>query len=181
MENNYAGLKDILCAAMDIKEKMKALYEEASGKCSDKIGSETFAVLRDMEDEHLRGLVKMQLELEKENAEFDSCRFFDYTKLSRSDILKRIRREHGTIARACLDDVAAVESGMELENRSIDFFQERLLNASGPKEREFINHLIGEERNHFIILSDLKYYYADPEHWLMEKAKTSLDGAGGVS
>lgn len=181
MKKDYAGLKDILCTAVDIKEKMKALYEEASGKCSDAVGSETFRILRDMEDEHLKGLSQMRLELDKEDGQFDSCRFDDRTKLNSSELLKRIRRERTTIARACMDDVAAVESGIELENRSIDFFLKRLLNASDPKEREFIHRLIDEERNHFIILSDLKYYYLDPAHWQMEKAKTSLDGAGGIS
>jgi hypothetical protein len=55
------------------------------------------------------------------------------------------------------------------------------LARSAPEEREFLNHLIAEERSHYIMLADLKFYYIDPEHWFMEKGKTDLDGAGASS
>ncbi|SPJ15377.1 hypothetical protein SBDP2_310007 [Syntrophobacter sp. SbD2] len=39
------------------------------------------------------------------------------------------------------------------------------------------NHMLAEERSHYILLADLRFYYIDTGHWFMEKAKTGLDGA----
>jgi hypothetical protein len=41
--------------------------------------------------------------------------------------------------------------------------------------------MIKEEKEHFVLLADLKFYYTDPENWFMEKSRARLDGAGGVA
>ncbi len=177
MKANGSGLLEVMCTAVEIKEKMKALYAEATEKCSDPVGMETFQMLRDMEQEDLERLRAIYADLAKGAADIDSCRFYDFEPFSRSKIIKKIRQEREGISKACLDDVAAIESGMELENKGIEFFLDKLKEASGPIEREFLNHMIAEERSHYILLADLRFYYIDTEHWFMEKAKTGLDGA----
>lgn len=176
-----AKLMEMMCAVLEIKGKMKALYEEAAGRCSDDVGAETFRTLKEMEQEHLDSIDGIYSDLTKDKVDADSCRFHDFDATDRTKVLKKIAREKKFIGRACLDDVAAVESGMELENKSIHFFTDHLKRAVTSIEREFLNYLIAEERSHYIILSDLKFYYVDPEHWLMEKGRTGLDGAGGIS
>ena len=172
---------EIMCAALEIKEKMKTLYDEAAGKCSDDVGIETFRMLHKMEQGHLDRINVIYTELTKGKADVDSCRFYNFDTADEKDVLKRIAKERKFVGKACLDDVAAIESGMELENKSINFFTDHLKLATTPIEREFLNYMIAEERSHFITLSDLRFYYIDPEHWLMEKGRTGLDGAGGMS
>ena len=177
MKTNGSGLLDVMCAAVEIKEKMQALYEEAAGKCANRVGTETFEMLRDMERNHLEKLRPIYGDVAKGTGDIDSCRFYDFEPLNRSEILKRIRRKHKDISKACLDDVAAIESGLDLENKSIEFFLSKLKEASSPLEREFLTNMLAEERSHYILLTDLKFYYIDTGHWLMEKARTGLDGA----
>lgn len=180
--NKNPKLMEILCAALDIKEKMKTLYRDAAGKCSDPVGTGTFNMLKDLEGEHLERLRGMQKELsEGGESGFDACRMYDFDTQEERKVTQRIARERRTIARACLDDIAAIESGMALENKGIDFFIGQLKGASSSAEREVLNYLIAEGRAHYIMLSDLKFYYIDPEHWLMEKGRTELDGAGAGS
>jgi rubrerythrin len=181
MEANSTGLKDALCAAVDIKEKMKELYAHAAGQCSDDLGTETFRMLEKIEADHLDRLRGIYADMVKGEKGFDSCRFYDFDTPDSRSVVKRIALERKTVSKACLNDVAAIESGIMLENKSIEFFTGRLKNASSPVEREFLNHMIAEERSHYILLADLKFYYVDPEHWFMEKARTDLDGAGAVS
>jgi rubrerythrin len=180
-EAKNAKLMEIMCAALEIKEKMKTLYDEAAGKCSDDVGIETFRMLHKMEQEHLDRINGIYTELAKGKVDVDSCRFYDFDTADKKEVLKRIARERRFAGKACLDDVAAIESGMELENKSINFFTDHLKPASTSIEREFLNYMIAEERSHYIILSDLRFYYVDPGHWLMEKGRTGLDGAGGIS
>jgi rubrerythrin len=180
-EAKNAKLMEIMCAALEIKEKMKTLYLEAAGKCSDDVGIETFRMLRKMEQEHLDRMNGIHTELTKRKVDVDSCRFYDFDAADKKEVLKRIAGERKFAGKACLDDVAAIESGMELENKSNNFFTDHLKPATTSIEREFLNYMIAEERSHYIILSDLRFYYVDPGHWLMEKGRTSLDGAGGIS
>ncbi|MFZ2445872.1 MAG: hypothetical protein WAW37_05910 [Syntrophobacteraceae bacterium] len=174
-------LIDLMCAAVEIKEKMKAHYGAAAGKCSDDVGTGAFKMLEELEAAHLDRLREIQAELSRGGTGLDSCRFYDFEMLGKTEVMRRIVREKKFVSKACLDDVAAIESGMDLENKSINYFMDRLKAASDPAEREFLNHLIAEERAHYIMLADLKFYYVDPGHWLMEKGRTDLDGAGGIS
>jgi len=102
---------------------------------------------------------------------------FDLDVPGRSELIKKLRQKSKKVSQACLDDVAAIETGMELENQAIEFFLSRQKEAAEQIERELLSQLIAEERSHYIMLSDLRFYYIDTEHWLMEKAKTGLDGA----
>jgi rubrerythrin len=177
MKANGSGLLELMCTAVEIKEKMKTLYADAAGKCSDPVGTETFEMLRDMEQKHLDRLNAIYADLAKGSGDLDACRFYDFETLGRSEVIHKLKQERKTISKACLDDVAAIESGMELENSGIEFFLARLKEATEPIEREFLNHMLAEERSHYILLADLRFYYIDPGHWFMEKAKTGLDGA----
>ncbi len=172
------NLMEILCEAAEIKEQMRSLYAQAADGCSDDIGTGTFKMLEELEKEHLNRLSEIQAEISRGEATLDSCRYYAFDSSEKREMTRRILRERKTLSRACLDDIASIETGLQLENRAIDFFMGRLKNAVDPAERDFLNNLISEERSHYIVLADLKFYYVDPEHWLMEKGRTELDGAG---
>ncbi len=178
MKNGGSGLIEIMCTVVEIKEKMRDLYAEAAGKCGDRVGTETFEMLRDVEQNHLDRLNAMYADLSGgSSGDMDVCRFYDLDTPDRSGFMRKVQQKRDTISKACLDDVAAIESGMELENKGIEFFLARLKGATEPVEREFLNHMLAEERSHYIMLADLKFYYIDTEHWFMEKSRAGLDGA----
>ena len=174
---NAPGLLEIMCTVVEMKEKMQALYAEAAGKCGDRVGVETFEMLRETEQQHLNKLNEMYADLSKGEGSLDACRFYDFDVPGREEVLKKLKQKRENISNACLDDVAAIESGMDLENKGIEFFQARLKEAVDPATREFLTEMIAEERSHYITLADLKFYYTDTSHWLMEKSKAGLDGA----
>jgi len=177
MKANSSGLLELICTAVEIKEKMKAFYADAAGKCGDRVGTETFEMLRDMEQKHLDRLNAIYADHGKGTGDLDACRFYDFEAPGSSEVMHKLKQKRERLSKACLDDVAAIENGMEMENRGIEFFQARLKEAAEPIEREFLNHMIAEERSHYIMLADLRFYYVDTGHWFMEKAKTGLDGA----
>jgi rubrerythrin len=172
---------DMFCTARDLKEKKKVLYEDAMKSCPDQVGIETFRMLRDAEDEHLQRITDMYEEVKKGKVWVDACRLSSFESEEKQDLLRRLAHQQNMVPKACFDDVAAIQTGMDLENASIAFFEKRLPKASGDIEREFISRMIAEEREHYILLADLKYYYVDPESWFMEKSRSRLDGAGAVT
>ena len=184
MVNERDEALEMFCTAMDMKERKKTLYEDAMSTCPDQVGIETFRMLRDAEAEHLKQIHETYEELKKGKVWADACKYHPVEEEDedKKAVLRKIAEEHGKMPKACLDDVAAIETGMKLENSSVDFFQKQLQGVlEDPVEREFIERMLVEEREHYILLADLKYYYTDPESWFMEKSKARLDGAGAVT
>ena len=180
-EKKHDAVMELMCAVVDLKEKMKTLYAGAAAKCSDDVGTGTFKMLEEMETEHLARLREIHEGLEKGGSTLESCRLYDSDMPEKSEVIRQIARKGKFVSKACLDDIAAIDGGMDLENRSLEFYYSRLKQAVDPAERDFLNSLISEERAHYILLADLKFYYIDTEHWFMEKGRTDLDGAGAVS
>lgn len=169
---------DIFCSALEVKEKKKALYEGAMKACPDQVGVETFRILRDAESEGIAHLQKVYEEMKKGKASADACRLVSFEGEEKRDFLKNVAAEQKKVSRACSDDVAAIESGLKLEDASMKLFDQQLKSTSDPLLREFLERVIAEERRHYIMLADLKFYYVDTGNWFLEKGRQTLDGAG---
>lgn len=170
---------DMFCTAIEMKEKKRALYEDAMKVCPDQVGIETFRMLKEAEDEHIKRIQALYEELKVGKDWVDACQYHEFESEDKQALLRKIAEEHGKVPKACVDDVVAIETGQQLENASITFFENRLKIAEQDVERQFLESMIAEEREHYILLADLKYYYLDPESWFMEKSRARLDGAGG--
>jgi len=169
---------DVFCAAIALKERKKSLYDEAMKSCPDAVGVETFRMLKTAEDGHLERIKEAYEEAKKGKVSADTCRFQAFEPDTKKTFLRRIADERGRIRKACLDDVAAIETGLLLENESIEFFSKHYAAATDHEERTFLDRMIVEERQHHALLADLKFYYEDTENWFLEKGHQVLDGAG---
>jgi len=172
---------EMFCTVIEMKEKKKALYQDAMSTCPDQVGIETFRMLRDSEEQHLKQVHETYEEIKKGKVWADACKYHPVEDEDKQAFLRKIAAEHGKMPMACLDDVVAIETGLQLENSSIAFFQKQMELSKDPLEREFIDRLLAEEREHYVLLADLKFYYVDPEGWFMEKSRSRLDGAGAVT
>lgn len=169
---------DMFCAAIALKDRKRSLYEEAMKTCPDQVGIETFGMLKTAEEEHLRHINNLYEEAKKGKVTTDACRFHEFAADDRKALLRRLAEQQGKVPKACLDDVAAIETGLALENESINFFVKAREGATDPVERDFLDRMIAGERQHHILLADLKFYYVDSENWFLEKGRQVLDGAG---
>ena len=73
-------------------------------------------------------------------------------------------------------ELDAVQTAMEMENKSYDFYKNQSKNASNETERDFCEIVASEEREHHIILLDYYEYLKDPAGWFVKKEHPSLDG-----
>ena len=169
---------DMFCTAIELKEKKRALYENAMKACPDQVGIETFKMLKDSEADHLKQIQEVYEELKKGKVPADACRFHSFDTEDKKVLFRKVATERGKTPKGCLDDVAAIETGIKLENASIEYFEKQLKEATDPIESQFLQRMIAEEREHHILLADLKFYYVDTGNWFMEKGRQMLDGAG---
>ncbi len=172
---------ELFCSALELKEKKKALYVGAMEACSDPVGVETFKMLVDAETQHMDEIQKVYEKLRKGKASPDACCLNAVKSAERNALIKQITSDKPSMPKACLDDVAAIDGGLRMEDASIEFYTKQLEHSVDPLEREFLNRLIEEEREHHKALADLRFYYVDPEHWFMEKSHSGLDGASAVA
>lgn len=183
MANGREEALDMFCTALEMKRKKQDLYDKSMKGCGDEVGKETFRLLRDAEREHGKQLQAVHDEMKKGSDWADACRYYpeshDELISSFRDLAARHAEE--VDVEACRSDIGAIETGMELEDKCVRFFQDKLKTASGELERRFLENMVSEEREHYRTLADLKYYYTDPQGWMMEKSGARLDGAGGAA
>ncbi len=172
---------DIFCSALEIKERKRDLYENAMKGCPDQVGKETFRMLRDAETEGLKQLQEVYEELKKGKVAPDACRYVSFEGEDKRDFLKSVAAEQKKMSQACSDDIAAIESGLKLEDASVKLFDEQLKKTADPSLRSLLERVISEERKHYIMLADLKFYYVDTGNWYLEKGKQGLDGGGAAT
>ena len=149
--------------------------------CSDPVGVETFKMLHDAETQHMDEIQKVYEKLKKGKVAPDACRLNSVKGADRNALMREIKSETPNMTKACIDDVAAIDAGLRMENAGLQFYNKELERAVDPLEREFLNRIIEEEGEHYKALADLRFYYVDPANWFMEKNHTSLDGAGAAS
>jgi len=172
---------EMFCSALELKGKKKSLYAGAMKACSDPVGVETFKMLLDAETQHMNDIQKVYEELKKGKVSPDACRLNSVKSADRNALIGKIISETASMPRACRDDVAAIDAGLDMENASIQFYRKQLERTVDPPEREFLNRIIEEEGEHYKALADLRFYYVDPANWFMEKSRSGLDGAGAVT
>jgi rubrerythrin len=172
---------EMFCSALELKEKKKTLYAGAMKACSDPVGVETFKMLLDAETLHMNDIQKIYEELKKGKVSPDACHLNVVESAGRNTLIRKIISEKTSMPKACHDDVAAIDAGIQMEDASIQFYKKEIERAVDPLARKFLARIIEEEGEHYKALADLRFYYVDPANWFMEKSRSGLDGAGAVT
>ena len=125
MEKQIETLQ-MFCSALEIKEKKKALYAGAMKACSNPVGVETFKMLLEAETQHINDIQKMYEELKKGKVSPDACRLNAVESAGRNALIAKIISEKTSMPKACLDDVVAIDAGLQMEDASIQFYRKEL-------------------------------------------------------
>jgi rubrerythrin len=167
----------MLATALEKEKKGREFYKDAAERCANELGKEMFRTLMAEEGIHIMRIREIYQALEGSKAWSDQwkahkIRSGDLEKL----IIQRVRIL-GPRVKAETGDMEAVKIGIEMEQGAISFYDEQLLKATDPLEREFIQCMVAEERGHFAALEDVKLYFENPQSWFVEKEHHVLDGA----
>ena len=82
----------------------------------------------------------------------------------------------GFAIKAPATELDAVQTAMDLENKTYDFYNTQGKKATYGIEREFYEALAMQEKEHHLILLDYYEYLKDPAAWFVSKEHPSLDG-----
>ncbi|GAH64503.1 unnamed protein product, partial [marine sediment metagenome] len=84
--------------------------------------------------------------------------------------------EIGSDVKALPTELDAVQTAMDMENKTYDFYKGRGENATYGVEVEFYQALAAQERIHHQVLLDYYEYLKDPAAWFTTKEHPSLEG-----
>ncbi len=175
MQNSEKALK-MLKTALDMEEKGMAFYEKASNSCKNEFGKKMFRSLYEDEVAHKERIRKIYASLESDNAWAKDWDSFKGHTADLNKMFSDFTKKNGTNIKADAGDIEALDVGIDLEQKAINYYSSHLKNATDPVERSFTEKMVIEERGHFALISDTKMYLTNPVAWFTEHERSSLDG-----
>jgi rubrerythrin len=167
--------QEMLCKALDMAEKSAEFFKEAIGACGEGPGKEVFNRLLEDERFHMERIKEIQAALVAGATWMDACLLPEEGVDSGRSLKEFLEKK--SESKACTTEMGAIGTALEMEKHRVDFFEEWLRGAEDPTERKFVERMVQEERGHFILLSDLQYFYEDPRGWSLKEDHQILDGA----
>ncbi len=167
----FSGLK----IALKMEEDGKAFYLKAAKLSKNKIGTQLFKNLAAEEDIH-REIFKNIYNNIKNKKQWPDVKFeSDHGHKLKTLFAAEMENmgKNFTPAKAELD---AVKTGMDMENKTLDFYRERAGKTSLDAEKELYESLAMQESEHSRILREYYEFYLDPASFYLTKEHRSVDG-----
>ena len=73
-------------------------------------------------------------------------------------------------------ELTAIETAMDIENRTYDFYKMRSSLAAYSGEKELYEEIAAQEKEHHRVLLDYFEFLKNPASWFVEKEHSSVDG-----
>lgn len=82
-------------------------------------------------------------------------------------IFETMKTEMTKKIEASADEVEAFKIAMQMEKEGVEYYEKAMAKSTKPKEKEFLAHLINEEKQHYAIFSDTYEYLAKTGRWFL--------------
>jgi rubrerythrin len=170
-EATLAGLQ----TALKMEEDGKEFYLKASKASKNKLGAHLFSKLAAEEDIHREAFKNIYNKIKKEQQWPDTGFTPDQgrnLKTVFAAAMENMDKQYKP-AQAELD---AVKTGMEMENKTLDFYRERSSKTGQYSEKHLYVALAEQESSHFRVLQDYFEFLSDPAGYFVKTEHTSVDG-----
>jgi len=175
MESEQSKTLEALRIAIQMEIDGKEYYLKASQESSNELGKKLLKSLATEEDIHRQKFQEIYSTIRNKKAWTISDFQPDGGKRQRT-IFAKATEEMGSTVKPLATELDAVQTAMEMENKTYDFYKNQRENAIYGAERDFYDTLAAEEREHHLILLDYYEYLKDPAGWFVKKEHPSLDG-----
>ena len=166
---------DALRIAIQMEIDGKEYYLKASQESSNELGKKLLESLATEEDTHRQKFEEIYSAIRNKRAWPTTDFQPDGGKRLRT-IFARATEGMNSNIKSLTTELDAIQTAMDLENKTYDFYKSQGGNATYDAERDFYETLAAEEREHHLILLDYYEYLKDPAGWFVKKEHPSLDG-----
>ena len=175
METEQDKTLDALQIAIQMETDGKEYYLKASQESSNELGKKLLESLATEEDTHRQKFEEIYRTIRSKKAWPTTDFQPDGGKKLRT-IFARATEEMASNTKAPNTELDVVQTAIDMENKTYDFYKSQGGNATYDAERDFYETLAAEEREHHIILLDYYEYLKDPAGWFVRTEHPSLDG-----
>ena len=165
------SIEEVLLTAMDIEKEGEMFYSKASMEVRDPVARNTLRFLSEEEKRHLKFIesvyntLKKGEDVEGIKKEFHNVKVFpDYPEFISG-------------VKASEKDFKILMEAKEIEKRSKEFYQNKMSEVEGEREREIIEMLAKEEEKHYRWIEYLESYVEEHGYWTGIDKYFSLNGA----
>jgi rubrerythrin len=161
--------------ALQLEIDGMAFYRKAANDVQSTVTKEMFAYLADAEVTHMDRIKQISESLKMTG----NWRHFEHGKVPAGikEIISRLAKENKDNLVPDATDTQAIDTGLDLEVKSIDYYTGQYAKSDDPNEKSFYLSLVEEENSHYRALQDMKFYLENPEAWYAEHEHHGLDGA----
>ena len=165
---------DALKTAIQMEIDGKEFYLKASQASSNELGKKLLESLAAEEDIHRQKFEEIYEAIQNKKA-WPRTDFQPDGGKGLRTIFAKATEEMGSDIKAPGTEIDAVQTAMDMENKTYDFYKNQGKNAAHEAEREFYEALASQEREHHLILLDYYEYLKNPAAWFVSKEHPSLD------
>ncbi len=167
----------LLKTALEMERKGKEFYDNAADACKTQLGREIFSMLAAEEEVHIERIKTIYNSLEERQQWTDEWLNVKKAHASIKNIFKELIARYKVHLKTDVSDIEALDVGIDLESKSVSFYEKEFEGASDEMEKKFAEKMVAEEKSHLSVLKDTKFYLMDPAAYFTEKERWSLDGA----
>ena len=165
---------DVIRTAIKMEQAGINFYHEAAQKVYHPFGKKMLLSFVEDEEKHIIALKNILTELKI----FDFDRFLK--EKTPKEKIKTIFEEvkSGTKRKilAHSNELKVLKVGMEIELKSIEFYQSGLEKTQESHLKDFFKRLVEEEKEHYQMLENTYSYLKDSRDWYLWEEKAILDG-----
>ncbi len=175
METQQDKTMEALQIAIQMEVDGKKYYRKASHESSSELGKKLLASLAAEEDTHRQKFEEIYDAIRNKRV-WPTTNFQPDGGKRLRTIFARATEEMGSNIKTLATELDAIQTAMDMENKSYDFYNSQGGNTTYAAERDFYETLAAEEREHHLILLDYYEYLKDPAGWFVTKEHPSLNG-----
>ncbi len=176
MATEHDKTLEALQIAIQMEIDGKEYYLKASQQSTNELGKKLLESLAREEDTHRQKFEEMYNAIQSKRASPTTDFQPDGGKRLRT-IFAKATEEMGSNIKAHATELNAVQTAMDMENKTYDFYRSQGKNANYDAERGFYETISAEENEHHLILLDYYEYLKDPAGWFVKTEHPSLDGS----
>lgn len=170
-DKTLEGLQTAIQMEIDGKE----FYLKASQESSNEMGKELLKSLAAEEDTHRQKFEEIYEAIRSKKA-WPETDFEPDGGRGLRTIVARAIEKIGTSIKAPATELDAVQTAMDMEGKTYDFYKAQSRNSAHDAARDFYEAVAVQEREHHLVLLDYYEYLKDPAAWFVSKEHPSLDG-----
>ena len=153
----------------------KEYYHQLSQSSGSQQGRELFQTLAAEEDIHRQKFEEIYSNIRNKKAWPKTDLHSDRGERLRN-IFAMATEEMGVNIKVPATELDAIQTAMQMENKTYDFYKSQNQIATYDAERDYYRALAAEERGHYLVLLDYHEYLSDPAGWFVTHEHPSLDG-----